>query len=41
VPVGVRDLGRGEFEMTMATGSYRSVCRVTASGNVISIDPPN
>ncbi|MFJ6023779.1 hypothetical protein ACIQC9_04165 [Brevundimonas sp. NPDC092305] len=41
VPVGVRDLGRGEFELTMATGSYRSICRVTASGNVLSIDPPS
>jgi hypothetical protein len=39
VPVSMRDLGRGEFELTMATGSYRSVCRVTASGNVLSIDP--
>lgn len=39
VPVGARDLGRGEWELTMATGSYRSVCRVTGSGNVLSIDP--
>ncbi|KQW83641.1 hypothetical protein [Brevundimonas sp. Root1279] len=39
VPIGVRDLGGGQYEMTMATGSYRSVCRVTASGNVLSIDP--
>lgn len=39
VPISVRDLGRGEWELTMATGSYRSVCRVTASGNVLSIDP--
>lgn len=39
VPVSVRDLGRGEWELTMATGSYRSVCRVTASGSVISIAP--
>ncbi len=39
VPVSARDLGRGEWELTMATGSYRSVCRVTGSGNVLSIDP--
>lgn len=39
VPVSVRDLGRGEWEMTMATGSYRSVCRVTDAGAVLSIDP--
>ncbi|RZJ29138.1 MAG: hypothetical protein EON85_07565 [Brevundimonas sp.] len=39
VPISMRDLGRGEFELTMATGSYRSVCRVTASGEVRSIDP--
>lgn len=38
-PIGVRDLGGGQYELTMATGSYRSVCRVTSSGNVISIDP--
>jgi len=39
VPIGVRDLGRGQFELTMATGSYRSICRATSSGEVLSIDP--
>lgn len=39
VPVGVRDLGRGEYELTMATGSYRSRCTVTGSGDVRSMDP--
>ena len=39
VPIGVRDLGRGEYELTMATGSYRSRCTVTASGDVRAMDP--
>ncbi|MFS0709941.1 hypothetical protein [Brevundimonas phoenicis] len=39
VPISTRDLGRGEWELTMATGTYRSVCRVTAAGSVQSIDP--
>ncbi|RZJ82064.1 MAG: hypothetical protein EON88_30530 [Brevundimonas sp.] len=39
VPVSVRDLGRGDWELTMATGSYRSVCRVSADGRVQAIDP--
>ncbi|WP_312165331.1 hypothetical protein [Phenylobacterium sp.] len=39
VPISVRDLGRGDFEMTMATGPYRSICTVTASGQVRSINP--
>lgn len=39
VPISVRDVGRGEWEMTMATGSYRSVCRANADGRVLSIDP--
>lgn len=39
VPISVRDAGGGEFELTMATGTYRSICRVTASGNVRSMDP--
>lgn len=39
VPVSVRDLGRGELELTMATGTYRSLCRVTAGGSVVSINP--
>lgn len=39
VPISVRDLGRDQWEMTMATGSYRSVCRVNSDGRVISINP--
>lgn len=39
VPVSARDLGRGEWELTMATGSYRSICRADANGRVTSIDP--
>lgn len=39
VPISVRDLGRDQWEMTMGTGSYRSVCRVTSDGRVLSIDP--
>lgn len=39
VPISVRELGRGDFELTMATGSYRSRCTVSASGNVRSMDP--
>lgn len=38
-PISVRDLGRDQWEMTMATGSYRSVCRATSDGRVLSIDP--
>lgn len=41
VPIGVRDLGRGEFELTMATGSYRSLCTVSASGQVREMNPYN
>lgn len=39
VPISVRDLGRGQYELTMATGSYRSVCTVSASGEVRAINP--
>ncbi|KSB91019.1 hypothetical protein AS593_12695 [Caulobacter vibrioides] len=39
VPISVRDLGRGDWELTMATGSYRSRCTASASGQVRSIDP--
>lgn len=39
VPIGVRDLGRGEYELTMATGSYRSRCVVSASGDVRAMNP--
>ncbi|QYF86871.1 hypothetical protein [Brevundimonas sp. PAMC22021] len=39
VPVSMRDLGRGEYELTMATGPYRSICRVSASGEVRAMEP--
>lgn len=39
VPIGVRNLGRGEYELTMATGSYRSRCVVNASGEVRAMNP--
>lgn len=39
VPISVRDLGRGDYELTMGTGPYRSRCVVSGSGDVRSIDP--
>ena len=39
VPISMRDLGRGQYELTMATGSYRSVCTVSASGEVRDMSP--
>jgi len=39
VTISTRDLGSGEYELTMGTGAYRSVCRVDAEGRVRSIDP--
>ncbi|MGH6978313.1 MAG: hypothetical protein ACRED4_03320, partial [Brevundimonas sp.] len=39
VPISMHDLGRDQYELTMATGSYRSVCTVSASGEVRTIDP--
>lgn len=39
VPISVRDLGRGDWEMTMATGSYRSRCTVSSDGRIRSINP--
>lgn len=39
VPISVRELGRGEYELTMATGSYRSRCVVNASGDVRTMNP--
>lgn len=39
VTIGVRDLGRGEYELTMGTGPYRSRCVVNASGDVRAINP--
>lgn len=39
VPISTRDLGRDQYELTMATGSYRSVCTVSASGEVRDMSP--
>lgn len=39
VPISMRELGRGEYELTMGTGPYRSRCTVSASGHVRSMDP--
>ena len=39
VPISTRDLGRNEYELTMGTGTYRSRCRVTASGDVQEMSP--
>lgn len=38
-PISVRDLGDGDWQMVMGTGSYRSVCVVSSDGRVRSIDP--
>lgn len=39
VTISVRDLGRGDWELTMATGPYRSRCFASADGRVRSIEP--
>lgn len=39
VPISMRDLGQGDFELTMATGPYRSVCTVSAGGQVRAMNP--
>jgi hypothetical protein len=39
VPIGVRDLGRGDYELTMATGPYRSRCVVSSTGDVRAMTP--
>jgi hypothetical protein len=39
VPVSVRDLGRSDYELTVATGPYRSRCVVSGYGAVRSIAP--
>ena len=39
VPISMRELGRNEYELTMATGSYRSRCRVSGSGEVLYVEP--
>ncbi|AYV45262.1 hypothetical protein CFHF_03340 [Caulobacter flavus] len=39
VPISARDLGRGDWELTMATGPYRSRCTVSSSGQVRAMEP--
>lgn len=39
VPVSVRDLGRGSWEISVATGRYRSRCTVDSRGYVSDISP--
>ena len=39
VPISVRDLGRGDYELTMATGPYRSRCVVSSTGDVRAMTP--
>lgn len=41
VPISMRELGRNEYSLTMATGSYRSTCRVSGSGEVLYLEPAN
>lgn len=39
VPISVSDRGRGMWEMTMASGSYRSRCIVDSRGSVQRMEP--
>ena len=39
VPISMRELGPNEYSLTMATGSYRSTCRVSGSGEVLYLEP--
>ncbi len=39
VAISMRELGAGDYEMTMGTGPYRSRCIVSATGVVRSINP--
>ena len=39
VPVSVIDYGRGDYEVTVASGYYRARCNVNAQGYVSRIDP--
>jgi hypothetical protein len=41
VAIGMRELGRNEYSLTMASGSYRMTCRVSGSGEVLYIEPYN
>lgn len=39
VTISMRELGRNEYSLTMATGSYRTTCRVSGSGEVLYLEP--
>jgi hypothetical protein len=39
VPISMRELGRGDYELTMATGPYRSRCTVSTGGAVRAMEP--
>ena len=39
VPVSMRELGRNEYELTMAAGWTRYTCRVSGSGEVLWLEP--
>ncbi len=39
VPVSMRELGRNEYELTMAAGWMRYNCRVSGSGEVLWLEP--
>ena len=39
VPVSVNSYGRGQYEITMATGRYRSRCTVDDNGRVSAMNP--
>ena len=39
VPISVYDQGGGQYEVTMATGRYRSRCTVDDRGRVIAMNP--
>lgn len=39
VAISMRELGRNEYALTMATGSYRTNCRVSGSGEVLYLEP--
>lgn len=39
VAVGMRELGRNEYELTMAAGWMRYNCRVSGSGEVLWLEP--
>lgn len=39
VPVSVYDLGRGQYEITVASGHYRARCTVDGYGNVQTMNP--